>query len=59
MWPEQDFEEALKQEIIQRTALKRQGRAQDIASAVLFFIRDAHYITGQVLPVDGGRMLHK
>jgi NAD(P)-dependent dehydrogenase (short-subunit alcohol dehydrogenase family) len=26
-----------------------------VAKAALFFVRDAPYVTGQVLPVDGGR----
>jgi pteridine reductase len=42
----------------QRTALKRQGSPDDLAGAVLFLIRDAGYVTGQVLRVDGGRWLN-
>lgn len=41
--------------MVERTALKREGRPDDIARTVLFLLRDAPYITGQVLPVDGGR----
>ncbi|MGZ4995079.1 MAG: pteridine reductase, partial [Methylobacter sp.] len=29
----------------------------DIAKAVLFLIKNADYITGQILTVDGGRTL--
>jgi pteridine reductase len=58
LWPEQEEEYSEQhKEIIQRTALKREGSPADIASAVLFLIRDAQYITGQIIPVDGGRML--
>lgn len=59
MWPEGDNEltPALKQKIIDQTVLLRGGSTEDIAKAVLFFVRDADYITGQVLMVDGGRML--
>lgn len=42
----------------QRTALKRQGKPEDIAGAVLFLLRDAAYVTGEVLRVDGGRWLN-
>jgi pteridine reductase len=42
----------------QRTALKRQGSPDDLAGAALFLIRDAGYVTGQVLRVDGGRWLN-
>lgn len=41
-----------------RTALGRQGSPQDVADAVLYLARDAHYTTGVVLPTDGGRLLH-
>jgi len=58
LWPEQEEPYGEQhQEIIQRTALKREGSPEDIASTVLFLVRDAQYITGQIIPVDGGRML--
>jgi pteridine reductase len=59
IWPEGEnmLSEAEKQKIIERTPLLHSGLAQDIAKAVLFFIHDADYITGQVLNVDGGRTL--
>lgn len=43
-----------EQKIIQRTALKRYGDPESIAKAVLFLVRDADYVTGQSLVVDGG-----
>jgi pteridine reductase len=42
----------------QRTTLGRQGTPQDVADAVLYLLRDAHYCSGAILPVDGGRLLH-
>ncbi|MFQ5488122.1 MAG: pteridine reductase [Gammaproteobacteria bacterium] len=57
MWPEQEMDEIVKQRIITRTALKRQGQPADVARAVLFLIRDADYISGEVIAVDGGRLL--
>ena len=38
----------------QRTPMKRNGTAQDVAAAVLFFATGPHFITGQILSVDGG-----
>ena len=61
LWPELDLPEDLfepaKLEILQRVILKRSGEPVDIAKAVLFLIKDADYITGQILTVDGGRSL--
>ena len=54
LWPEQDADEdANREEILGRTALKRAGSPEDIARAVLFLVRDAGYITGQIVAVDG------
>ncbi len=44
-----------QQQVIQGLALRRLGEADDIAKAVLFFASElADYVTGQVLPVNGG-----
>jgi len=57
LWPEADMTEQQKAEILQRVALKRTGKPEDIAKAVKFLIKDAGYITGQIITVDGGRTL--
>lgn len=44
--------------VTERTSLARQGGPEDIAKAVLYLLRDAGYVSGTVLPVDGGRLLH-
>jgi pteridine reductase len=59
MWPENKEYESKQQEIIESTALKRQGDRQDIASTCAFLINDADYITGQIINVDGGRSLSR
>ncbi len=57
LWPDNDLSESAKLEILQRVILKRSGESVDIAKAVLFLVKDADYITGQILTVDGGRTL--
>ena len=57
LWPEHDLSEQERQDILQRVALKRNGKPTDIAKAVWFLINDANYMTGQILTVDGGRTL--
>lgn len=57
LWPEHELDDSTKQQIIDRTALKRQGSPADIARTALFLIRDADYISGQIINVDGGRTL--
>jgi pteridine reductase len=59
LWPDRDLSDAAKQEILDRTALGRIGTMADIARAVLFLVRDADYVTGQVLAVDGGRTIQQ
>lgn len=58
LWPDNDMDEKTKNHIIERTALKRHGEPRDIARAILFLVRDADYITGHIVPVDGGRSLN-
>lgn len=59
LWPEGEntLSEQEKQNIIGLTSLSRVGTPLDIAKAVLFLVRDADYISGQVISVDGGRLL--
>jgi len=57
LWPDGGMDQALKQEIIGKTALKRHGTPQDIARTALFLAKDAPYITGQIIAVDGGRSI--
>ena len=55
LWPENDDPD--RRRIIDGIALGRSGDPGDIARAVLFLVRDAPYVTGQDLAVDGGRLL--
>ena len=42
------------EQFAQRTPMRRNGTPQDVAEAVLFFATGPHFITGQILGVDGG-----
>jgi len=57
LWPESGKEYTDQQELIARTPLQRAGAPEDVATAVLFLVRDAKFTTGQILRVDGGRAL--
>jgi NAD(P)-dependent dehydrogenase (short-subunit alcohol dehydrogenase family) len=53
-----DNDPARKQKVLSRTPMGKLGVPEDIADAVLFLASDAaKYITGVVLPVDGGNSI--
>ncbi len=55
MWPEEGMDAQLQNEIVAKTLLKRSGSPEDVVRTALFFVKDAPYVTGQILAVDGGR----
>ena len=57
LWPEgpAEADAATRSAVLEATPLRRQGTPGDIAAALLYLVRDAPFVTGQVLPVDGGR----
>jgi len=57
LWPE-NLDEVAKQRIVSRTFLKRQGEPNDISKTILYLIKDAGYVTGQIIAVDGGRSIN-
>lgn len=58
LWPESatEFDDAERARILATIPLGRNGTPADIAQAVRFLL-EAPYLTGVVLPVDGGRSL--
>ena len=54
--PPDDFPEERLRALAAATPLKRLGTPEDVAEAVLYLAR-APFVTGQVLVVDGGRLL--
>jgi 3-oxoacyl-[acyl-carrier protein] reductase len=50
--------DAMVEELVKATPIKREGTADDIAAMVAFLCSDrAGFITGQVIAVDGGLSL--
>jgi pteridine reductase len=52
-----DLPEAERRQAIDATLVKREGRPENIAQAVLFFL-DNDFVTGVCVPVDGGRTVY-
>jgi 3-oxoacyl-[acyl-carrier protein] reductase/pteridine reductase len=48
-----EIEEAYEH-FARKTPMQRNGTAEDVAAAVLFFVSAPTFITGQLLTVDGG-----
>jgi 3-oxoacyl-[acyl-carrier protein] reductase len=46
-----------KEAIIDHTLVKRTGTIDDVVKAVCFLIKDAPFMTGSVLRIDGGYVL--
>jgi pteridine reductase len=57
LWPEGNADTARQQAMLARTPLARTGTPEEVAEAVRWLLQDAHYSTGQVLHLDGGRLL--
>ncbi|QDQ26607.1 pteridine reductase [Chitinimonas arctica] len=60
IWPDGEsvFDELARQRIAGTIPLKRVGEPDDLARTIVFLIKDAPYITGQVINVDGGRSVY-
>ncbi len=56
----EDFEAKIRETMRNDRPLKREGTAEDVAEAALYFATDrSRYVTGTVLPVDGGTVAGK
>jgi pteridine reductase len=57
LWPESEMSDETKASIVDKVPLARPGDPADIAGCVLYLVRDASYVTGQIVAVDGGRSI--
>ncbi len=58
LWPVDDDDSARQQALLAQIPLKRNGTPQAIADTVLFLAIN-NYITGEVIRIDGGRLLYQ
>lgn len=57
LWPEGGVSDQMQDVVLKQIPLKRVGEPDDIAGCVLYLVRDARYVTGQIIAVDGGRSI--
>jgi pteridine reductase len=57
LWPDDGLADQTRESIIRQIPMKRAGAPEDIAGCVLYLVRDAGYVTGQIIVVDGGRSI--
>lgn len=57
LWPEAGKPTAEQEALIARTPLQRVGAPEDVATTALWLLRDAKFVTGEIIRVDGGRSL--
>lgn len=58
LWPQDSSDTAAQEAMLARTPLGRTGTPEEVAEAVRWLLQDARYSTGQVLHLDGGRLLN-
>ena len=53
----EEYDEAERQRLARATPLGRLGSPQDVVGAMLYLLEAGDFVTGEVLTVDGGRLL--
>ncbi len=53
----EDYDQALREKLIARVPLGRAGTPEEVAALVRFMVGEADYLTGQIIPLDGGRSI--
>lgn len=57
LWPEDGMRDETREKILEQVPLGRAGEPDDVAGCILYLVRDAPYVTGQIIAVDGGRSI--
>jgi len=55
-WPE-EYPASEREKYLKRVPLGRPGTPEDVANLVHFLVSEGSYITGQIIPLDGGRSI--
>ncbi len=55
--PPDEWGDAAREHLSRTTPLKRLGAPSDVAAAVLYLLEGGDYVTGEVIVVDGGRLI--
>jgi NAD(P)-dependent dehydrogenase (short-subunit alcohol dehydrogenase family) len=53
----EDYDAAERERLARGTPLRRLGRPEDAVGALLYLLEGGDFVTGEVLVVDGGRVL--
>ncbi len=53
----EDYDEEERERLARTTPLRRLGTPEDAVAALLYLLEDGDFVTGQVLVVDGGRLV--
>jgi NAD(P)-dependent dehydrogenase (short-subunit alcohol dehydrogenase family) len=56
LWPN-DYPDAQKAAYLEKIPLRRAGTPEDAAATALFLLEGSDFVTGVILPLDGGRSL--
>jgi pteridine reductase len=56
VFPE-DYSPEVRRDLVHRVPLGREGTPAEVAALVRYLVESGHYITGQIIPIDGGRSL--
>jgi pteridine reductase len=57
LWPSEGKAAPAQQAMVAATPMQRVGTPEDVARTALWLLRDAPFVTGQIITVDGGRSL--
>ncbi len=57
LWPQDEAPSPAQDAMLARTPMARTGTPEEVAEAVRWLLQDATYSTGQILQLDGGRLL--